>query len=97
MDRLQDLLPAVLRKRGLHGHAEAALVVHNATRWIAERLPLMAADLHPVSFRDGTLLIHADQAIAAQECCMASEELLSHLRLEMPDTQIESIRTVRSS
>src|SRR5690349_5881394 len=39
MDHIFTVLPGVLRKRGLQEHAEGALIVLRAQKWIGARLP----------------------------------------------------------
>ncbi|OGJ56602.1 hypothetical protein A3D88_02370 [Candidatus Peribacteria bacterium RIFCSPHIGHO2_02_FULL_52_16] len=82
MDSIRSLLPKVLRKRGLHAHAEASLVVHRSTLWIREQLPALAADIHVEKLQDATLIIRCKNSVAAQECQMLASKLKTYLEQE---------------
>ncbi|MDO8649543.1 MAG: DciA family protein [Candidatus Peregrinibacteria bacterium] len=96
MDHIGSILSKVLKKRGLHGHAEASLVVHRAQEWINDHLPLVAAALHPRTFTDGTLIIAADHAIALQECQMEIPALQTWLTAEAHPALVKDIRLLRA-
>ena len=95
MDQLGDILQKTLSKKGLADESVAALVVHTANKWIEEFLPLQTENLSVRLFRDGHLVIESKHSIAAQECKIASEGLLTSLRGHFPDEAIEGILLVR--
>ncbi|ALM09801.1 MAG TPA: hypothetical protein DEB30_03925 [Candidatus Peribacter riflensis] len=97
MDRLSHILPAVLQKRGLTQHADAALVLHRASAWLSEHLPAHRTILTPRALQeDGTLLIECDQSSAAQECLAALPHLKIFLREECGFLPVRTIRLVRT-
>ncbi len=95
MDRLDKLLPSVLRKRGLFQQAQASHAVHAAALWITDVLPGFADFLRPTSLRDGILHIEGDHPIALQELSMKSGDLLSSLH-ERGHSNVTEISIVRS-
>lgn len=98
MERLDTLMPAVLRKRGLMGHASAALITHRANAWFAEHLPAFVQDLRATSLKDKELIITAQHSIAAQECQQCSDQLMRYLREDCGHaSELERLRLVRAS
>ncbi len=95
MDHISSLLPKVLKKRGLDGHAKASLVLNRCTEWLAENLPDYAQELCPTKLVDGVLFIECEHSIASQECKQQSEALLSFLADACPDVSVEQIRLLR--
>lgn len=96
MDHIGSLLPKVLKKRGLDGHAHASLVILRAQEWICEHIPAYENDLHPQTFKDGVLFISCTHSIASQECQQQSVDLLVFLQEICEGISIEQIRLVRS-
>ena len=96
MDSLSSILPKVLRKRGLHGHAVAALVTHKAADWLRTALPNFASQLHVDSLKDGVLTISAGHPIAAQECVPLLPSLMEYLQRECPGAIVRDVRVTRS-
>lgn len=96
MDHISTLLPKVLRKRGLHGHAQASLAVSRCQEWISGNLPHVAADLRAVQCKEGVLHIECAHSIAAQECQQRSSELLASLRESCGGMEITGVRLLRS-
>jgi hypothetical protein len=96
MERLSKILPGALAKRGLLAESDASLIVHHAKIWIAEKLPGSAAMLFVRSFRDGELLIEAENSIALQECAAKELPLLTHLRETKGHTKVASVRLQRA-
>jgi len=96
MDHIRTLLPKVLRKRGLHDQADAALVVYHAQRWLVEHLPSFQKELSVTHYKDGSLVITSSHSIAAQECKAVQEDLCSYLREECDHSGIKEIRINRA-
>lgn len=80
MDRISQLIPKVLSKKGLKDQAQASYTVYSCREWIYEHLPSVAQQLHPKKISDGVLTVHSDHSIASQELSQAKEELLEYLR-----------------
>ena len=96
MDHIFTVLPGVLRKRGLQDHAEGALIVLRAQRWIVGRLPHMSGVVHVQKFQESTLHIVCTHSIAVQECQGLIEDLNSYLRVECAFAGTVQIRIGRS-
>lgn len=96
MDRLSDLMPRVLNKRGLKGQAQAAQATWIARQWLTEQLPLNNEEIHIDRFAEATLWLSVDSAIAAQECQQIVHMLQDHLKKEL-GVPVESVRITRSS
>jgi len=97
MDQMSSILSKVIKKRGLQGHVDAALVVHHAQAWIEAKMPTLNEQLLATQFKDGVLTIEAIHSIAAQECQMRLDELLEHLQESEGHKAISSIRITRST
>jgi hypothetical protein len=97
MDRLRSILPSVLRKRGLLGHAVASLVIQKAQEWIDSTFPTMPSALKAITYKDGELTVQAENSTAAQECHAAQGKLREMLKNECTEATIRSIRIIRSS
>ncbi|MFA7681599.1 MAG: DciA family protein [Candidatus Peribacteraceae bacterium] len=95
MEHIRTLLPAVLKKRGLHEHAIAALVIHHANLWIGQKLPAMRNELTARAFTNTVLVIAAAHSTAAQECQQAATELITHLKHGIPEAGLTDVRIVR--
>ncbi len=95
MDSLSSILPRVLHKRGLHGHAVAALVTHKATEWLTLALPALAKQFRVENVRDGVLTISTTHSIAAQECLPLLPSLLEFLQRECKNSSVRDVRMVR--
>jgi hypothetical protein len=96
MDKLSSVLPKMLRKRGIEGHAMSSLAVHRAMQWMNERLPALQNFIEVKSVQDGVLYIECAHSVAMQECQCATADLLGFLRLECPFSAIKDIRIVRN-
>lgn len=96
MDSLSSILPSVLRKRGLHGAAVAALVTLKATEWLRVALPACADALHVEHLKDGVLSISTAHSIAAQECLPLLRALKEFLQRECKDSSVREVRLIRS-
>jgi hypothetical protein len=96
MDRLGHILPAALGKRGLAGHAGAALVTFRAQKWLEERIPDMAVYVKASKLQDETLIIQAHNAVAAQECQPLLPDLLAFIQKECPGQRLVDIRLIRA-
>ncbi|NOS66889.1 MAG: hypothetical protein HOO67_00755 [Candidatus Peribacteraceae bacterium] len=96
MDSLASILPRVLHKRGLHGHATAALATHKATEWLHAALPSFASQLHVDTFKDGVLTISTTHSIAAQECMPLLPGLKEFLLRECKGSAVREVRMVRA-
>ena len=95
MDQLSSILPSVLRKRGLHGHAVAALVTLKANEWLRLALPACASRLHVETVKDGVLTIATTHSIAAQECLPLLPALQEFLNRECKGSSVRDVRLVR--
>ena len=96
MDSLSSILPSVLHKRGLHGHATAALVTHKAFDWLRAAVPHCIDQIHVDSFKDGVLTISTNHPIAAQECMPLLPALTEYLKRECKGSVVREVRMVRS-
>lgn len=98
MDRVSELLPKVLQKRGLKDAADAAVVMHHATQWLHEKLPLFleAGELTVTGCKQGALIVSSTHPIASQECIAFKEELLQFLREGCGHIQVAELRIVRA-
>jgi len=97
MDRLSQILPKVLKSKGLKEHADAALVLHRAQAWISENLPAIRSVVFAESMQeDGTLLLACEQPAAAQECLAALPHLKVFLREECGFLPVRTIRLIRT-
>ena len=95
MDHIFRVLPAVLRRRGLQGHAEAALVVHRAQCWIDQRLATFKGAITASHFENGVLTLCSTHSIASQEAHACIPDLLSFLNQECPFAPPKEVRIVR--
>ena len=95
MDTASSLLSKVLKKRGLHKHAQASLITHEAQKWIAEHLPNFVEKITVLSIKDGCLQIACTHSIAAQELHAVCEELQSFLEQKDDSLKPEGIRILR--
>jgi hypothetical protein len=96
MDSLQSILPKVLRKRGLHGHAGAAHVTFKAQEWINTALPGVAQYLKVSTLKDGTLTVASQNGVASQECLQMIPSLKDFLSRECKDAAVREIRLERA-
>ena len=96
MDSLSSILPKVLHKRGLHGHATAALVTHKAFDWLRAAVPHCIDQIHVDSFKDGVLTISTNHPIAAQECMPLLPALTEYLKRECKGVTVREVRMVRA-
>lgn len=96
MDSLSSILPRVLQKRGLHGHAMAAMVTHRAQEWLHAALPHCIAQLHVESLKDGVLTIASAHPIAAQECMPLLPSLTEFLQRECKGCTVREVRMIRT-
>ncbi len=94
MYHIKELLPKVLKKRGLQDHAEAAHVILHAQEWIIVEFDSFQDQLIAKSFKDNILLINAENSIAAQELNVRISDLKAHLISK--EHLINEIRIVRS-
>ena len=95
MDDLQSILKRVLKKRGLHDHAQAALVVHKARLWLADQFPELRHALVVERFTDGILTISCGHSGGLQACREMLPELLEMLQRDC-DGVVRDIRLERS-
>ena len=97
MDRISQILPGVLRAKGLKQHADAALVLHRARAWIAESLPDIRTAVSAQTLQeDGTLIIECGNSSATQECLAALPHLKLFLREECGFLPVRTIRLIRT-
>lgn len=94
MDRLGNVLPGVLRKRGLFQHAHASSVVIRAQEWLGKHVAVEG--VKALSFKDNTLQISCENSIGLQECQMAVESLKTYLEQEFRMKELPSIRLSRA-
>lgn len=97
MDKIQTLLARVLHKRGIYADATASMLVYRARGFLLEHMPELSPSLHVLHIKNGCLTISADNSIAAQECNMLAEPLISALKAQSEDCHIERISVIRSS
>jgi len=94
MYHIKELLPKVLKKRGLQDHAEASQVILHAQEWIISELEAYQDQLIAKSFKNGILLISAENSVCAQELSQVLFELKGHLSEKSHN--ILEIRIIRS-
>ncbi len=96
MDRLIEVLPKVLRKRGLNDHAEGALIVLRAQRWLEERFPSLKESIRVQKYKEHVLHILCTHSIALQECQASIDDLKEFLRKDCAFTAVSDVRLGRS-
>ncbi|MFA5800718.1 MAG: hypothetical protein WC840_07280 [Candidatus Peribacteraceae bacterium] len=96
MDRLSQILPKVLRKRGLHEAAVGSQAVVSAQAWISSTFPAFRHSLSAIRIEHGCIVVEADDSIALTECSQRAEELLRHLWHTVPEAKVERVRVVRT-
>ena len=79
MDHISTILSKVLKKHGLHDHAEAAQVTLHAQEWIISNLDVFQDQLIAKSFKDNVLYIHSHNSVASQELNMKLEDLKKYM------------------
>lgn len=95
MDLLFSLIPGALKKRGLAEHAEGALIVHRAQKWLQEKCPHLLECVKVRSIKDHVLTIECTHSVALQECQACSQDLLLYLQQECPFGIIKNVRLLR--
>lgn len=95
MDRLFSVLPKVLRKRGLQEHAEGALIVLRAHRWMEEHFPHLTGAFRVQKFQENTLHILCTHSIALQECQASIDDLKAFLQKDCAFTAVSDVRIGR--
>ena len=96
MDSVGSILPKVLRKRGLHGHAVASFVTFRAQEWLDSALPQFRGQIAVRKLSHGVLDIERPHSVALQECNAILPQLLETLRRECEGITIEDIRVHRA-
>ena len=96
MDRLSDLLPDALKKRGFTGLTVSQLVFAEAREWLRKEMPAYAARLHLRSFQNGILVTETVDGEALAACFERAEELRRHLQTALPDAKVVSVRLVQT-
>ncbi len=96
MERLGQILPAILRKRGLYDQGLASHTTLLASEWILRELPQYGNVLKAKRIDTGTVIIEAANSIAVQECTERSGDLLSYIQSTLPEAKIVSVRVVRA-
>lgn len=95
MERLSNILPGILRQRGLHGDISASLIVSKADQWLRMHLPAHALSLHVRKYDDGTIFIEAENSVALQEASRHAEEMVFDLRHDIAEPPIKGVRFMR--
>jgi hypothetical protein len=96
MERLFTIVPTVLSRRGLQGHAHASHVVHRSQEWLENRLPALRSCVKVHKFELGTLFIACTHSIAAQECYPLFGDLQDYLKRECHFTDVQTVRLHRN-
>jgi len=96
MDRLSQILPKVLRKRGLHEAAIGSQTVVSAQAWISSTFPAFKHSLSAIRIEHGCIVVEADNSIALTECSQRAEELLHYLQRIVPEAKVERVRVMRT-
>lgn len=96
MDRLFSVLPKVLRKRGLQEHAEGALVVLRAHRWLEEHFPHLKGSVSVQKYKENTVHILCTHSIAVQECQSSMSDLKAFLHKECAFAGVIDVRVGRN-
>lgn len=79
MDKLSQLVPSVLRKRGLQEQATASYALFLASEWLVEQLELSQDASKAVSLSGQILTIEAPSSSVALQISERSEDLLHYL------------------
>jgi hypothetical protein len=95
MEHMFSVLPKVLSRRGLQAHAEGALIVLRAQRWIDGRLPQLLGMIRVEKYKENTLCIACTHSIAAQECQALLPDLVEFVRLNCPIHGVFQVRIGR--
>ncbi len=97
MDRAFSVLQRVLQQKGMAAGAVSGLILTKASERIRELLPQHAAELRPVKFHEGVLMIEAQGSIPLKACEEHQQAILSALK-DLPwDTVIRSVRITRAA
>ncbi len=84
-----------MAKRGLKVHAQSALVVLLAQRWLEEQAPAIAEAVSVRTFKDGVLTINCAHSIALHEIAQLRTNLTVYLERECPKGGVKDIRVSR--
>lgn len=95
MDRISQLVPRVLAKRGLKDQAGASYAVFLAKEWISEHAPPCTELCSVHSLSDSVLEIHADHPIILQELHQQAVALKEYLN-GFEGISVTDIRIIRS-
>jgi hypothetical protein len=95
MDSIRSILPKVLRKRGLEGHATSTHVAFRAQGWLEEHLPQFHGKISVAEFSHAILRVSCSNGIVAQECRSLLSDLHSFLESEFPAVHVEQIQFLR--
>ena len=96
MDRLSDLLPTVLKKRGLQPQSATHDVFTETHAWLAKELPASAASFRTRTFQNGILVLETHDAAALEACFTRADSLRLHLHSLFPAAAVSSVRIIQS-
>ncbi len=82
MDRLNLLVPGVLKKKGVYDAAVASLILRNANNWIEETIPHVSGHLIAKTLKDGILILQADHTLISAEFQQHKAALIDFLAVE---------------
>lgn len=97
MQRIGNVLPTVLNRRGLQKQARASLVTHQAQEWLNRTLPAFSGDIQATKYADATLTIGCRHSIASQEVQQLIPVLLEYLRTDCNHPEVEGVNVTRNS
>ena len=95
MDKISQLIPKVLEKKGLKDQASASYAVYLAIDWLHAQSGALGEHCIVTTLKDQVLTIECLHSIAMQEIHQKSDDLLSHLN-SFCDISVRSISIIRS-
>lgn len=95
MDHVSTILGKVLKKRGLHSHAEASLIVKDTQNWLQEHMAALAERIRVQKYTDGVLHLTCTDSIALQELHEHTIQLQEYLRANN-HAELQDVRCMRA-
>ncbi len=96
MDRVSQLIPKVLSKRGLKDQAGASHAVYRAIDWLHSQSSSLGEQCIITTLQDGVLTIECQNSIAMQEMQALSEKLKEELN-RISGVCVQRIAVIRST
>lgn len=96
MDRVKDILPRVLKKRGVYDEVVASAVVASAAAWIRTNLPAYADDLAVSHAAQGRLHVKARSTVALMALKALEQTLLDHIAMSVEQGSPTAVSVTRA-